>query len=307
MPKAKNLKGKVFGRLTAIEPTNQRKRGAIVWKCECSCGEIAYVARNNLEQGNTLSCGCLQAENVSKRNRERQTKDITGQRFGRLTAINPTTKRDNGYVIWKCICNCGKETYVNSHNLIRKNTLSCGCLNSEQAEINAFKNLSEFHKENFVAGTRIDYINNDKLNKNNTTGYKGVYLRKKDGKYTAQIEFQGKRYFLGSYNTKEEADKIRKQAEGKLYGDFLEWYHILLKSKKVGSSTLIKADFHKKLRRYKVKGKVTFNKSGTGSKSGRLTIPVALLEILGITEDDREVDIKLEDGKIIIEKLSDNE
>lgn len=53
-----------------------------------------------------------------------------------------------------------------------------------------------------------------------------------------------------------------------------------------------------------MKGKITFNTSGSGSKSGRLTIPVALLEILGITEDDREVDIKLEDGKIIIERLN---
>lgn len=221
----KDLTGKKFGRLTVTEVTEQRKRGAVVWKCKCDCGnDKVYVARNNLEQGNTLSCGCLQAENVSKRNRERQTKDITGQRFGRLTAMKPTEKRDNGYIVWKCICDCGKETYVNSHNLIRKNTFSCGCLNSEQAKDNAFKNLSEFHKENFVAGTRIDCINNNKLNKNNTTGYKGVHLRKKDGKYIAQIEFQGRRYFLGSYNTKEEAAKIRKQAEDTLYGNFLEWY-----------------------------------------------------------------------------------
>lgn len=49
-------------------------------------------------------------------------------------------------------------------------------------------------------------------------------------------------------------------------------------------------------------GKITFNKSGSGSKSGRLTIPVAFLESLNITEEDRDVTIKLEDGKIIIEK-----
>lgn len=52
-----------------------------------------------------------------------------------------------------------------------------------------------------------------------------------------------------------------------------------------------------------MKGKITFNTSGKGSKSGRLTIPVAFLEIMGITEGEREVNIKFEDGKLIIEKI----
>jgi len=52
-----------------------------------------------------------------------------------------------------------------------------------------------------------------------------------------------------------------------------------------------------------MKGKVTFNKSGSGSKSGRITIPVAFLEIMGISEDNREVEITLKDNKIIIERV----
>ena len=51
-----------------------------------------------------------------------------------------------------------------------------------------------------------------------------------------------------------------------------------------------------------MKGKVTFNKSGSGSKSGRVILPVAFLETLGITEDEREVEITFKNGKIIIEK-----
>lgn len=51
-----------------------------------------------------------------------------------------------------------------------------------------------------------------------------------------------------------------------------------------------------------MKGKITFNKSGSGSKSGRLTIPVAFLELLKITEEDRDVEINFKDNKIIIEK-----
>lgn len=51
-----------------------------------------------------------------------------------------------------------------------------------------------------------------------------------------------------------------------------------------------------------MKGKITFNKSGSGSTSAKLIIPAALIEIMKITEDDREVEISFEDGKIIIEK-----
>ncbi len=53
-------------------------------------------------------------------------KDITGQRFGKLVAIEPTEKREgNGSVVWKCQCDCGNVTYV-SQNTLRIQR-SCGC------------------------------------------------------------------------------------------------------------------------------------------------------------------------------------
>lgn len=30
--------------------------------------------------------------------------DLTGQKFGRLTAIEITNKRKNNSVVWKCLC-----------------------------------------------------------------------------------------------------------------------------------------------------------------------------------------------------------
>lgn len=51
-----------------------------------------------------------------------------------------------------------------------------------------------------------------------------------------------------------------------------------------------------------MKGKITFNKSGSGSRSARLTIPVALLEVLKVNEEEREVNISVEGNKLIIEK-----
>lgn len=218
----KDITGKRYGRLIVLEPTKERKQGAVVWKCKCDCGNITYASRSNLEQGYTKSCGCLQSETVGQRNKDRQTKDITGKRYGKLTAIEPTTKRASGYIIWKCKCDCGNITYVTSHNLETGITLSCGCIQTEIAKINAPKNLSTFRKENYLENTRIDFLTRTNKNKNNTSGYTGVYLRKKDKKYVAYLEFQGKRKFLGSFDTAEEAAEARAKVKKEIVNPFLE-------------------------------------------------------------------------------------
>jgi len=64
-------------------------------------------------------------------------KELKGQTFGRLLALEPTDKRDsNGSVIWKCVCTCGTKVEVSSWALndnsdVISKTQSCGCLNRE--------------------------------------------------------------------------------------------------------------------------------------------------------------------------------
>lgn len=54
-------------------------------------------------------------------------KDLTGQRFGRLTVLEfvPNDKRGS---YWKCKCDCGKTGIYQGSSLLSKNTQSCGCL-----------------------------------------------------------------------------------------------------------------------------------------------------------------------------------
>ncbi len=56
----------------------------------------------------------------------RKPKDLSGQKFGSLTAIEDTNKKNGGHRIWKCKCDCGKETEVIGKNLINGNSSSCG-------------------------------------------------------------------------------------------------------------------------------------------------------------------------------------
>lgn len=59
-----------------------------------------------------------------------KAKDITGQRFGRWTALYRTANQGKS-VMWKCRCDCGKEKNVIAATL-GKSSNSCGCLQKEQ-------------------------------------------------------------------------------------------------------------------------------------------------------------------------------
>lgn len=60
-------------------------------------------------------------------------KDITGERFGRLVALNDVGRNKRGWVLWVCCCDCGNTITVPGIYLRSKNTRSCGCLQRDIA------------------------------------------------------------------------------------------------------------------------------------------------------------------------------
>jgi len=60
-------------------------------------------------------------------------KDISGQKFGRLTAIEKIRTTDHYQSIWLCKCECGNETEVRLDGLTTGRVRSCGCLRDEKA------------------------------------------------------------------------------------------------------------------------------------------------------------------------------
>jgi hypothetical protein len=61
-----------------------------------------------------------------------KVKDITGQRFGRLTVLELAgTDKARNYT-WLCRCDCGTEKVVSRCNLINGSTKSCGCQSRER-------------------------------------------------------------------------------------------------------------------------------------------------------------------------------
>lgn len=59
-------------------------------------------------------------------------KDLTGQKFGRLTVIERAPNKGKK-TMWRCKCDCGTYVNVSADNLASQNTASCGCLRVETA------------------------------------------------------------------------------------------------------------------------------------------------------------------------------
>lgn len=61
-----DLTNKRFGRLIALEKTEQRVDHKLKWKCQCDCGNIVYIRSTYLTSGHTQSCGCLNSKGEEK-------------------------------------------------------------------------------------------------------------------------------------------------------------------------------------------------------------------------------------------------
>ena len=206
--KKADITGQKFNMLTAIKPTEKRCSEGILWLCKCDCGNECYVSAKSLRNGNTKSCGCLKAKKD----------DITGQRFGRLTAIKPVEIKKGKSTEWLCKCDCGKEVTVEIRLLRSDNTRSCGCYNQEVATNKANTIF------NRINGTMIEMLKSKKIPTNNTSGVKGVSWNKQKQKWEAYINFKGKKYRLGFYKELSDAAAARKEAEEKYHDAFVEWY-----------------------------------------------------------------------------------
>lgn len=129
MAKASNLIGNRYGKLVVVERAENNKKGNTMWKCQCDCGKTKIALGYDLTHGRTVSCGCNNVGKVSP-----QREDITGQRFGTLTAVSVNNEMSCGNSIkWNCVCDCGAKVVVSHSNLKSGHTMSHrGCALKER-------------------------------------------------------------------------------------------------------------------------------------------------------------------------------
>ena len=128
-----DLTGDIYGRLTVITDDGSRSNtGRVLWLCECSCGNKVHVQSQNLKNGRTKSCGCLNEE----KKRER-FKDLAGTETDDFKILDRAYSK-NQRVYWNCICkHCGNELILSNSDI--HHYTSCGCLRGASKEFMELK------------------------------------------------------------------------------------------------------------------------------------------------------------------------
>lgn len=210
---AEDLTGRIFGDLKVLYRVENHRNGRTRWMCECICQNRVVVTQHELKAGSTKSCGCY------KKNHCTTNLDLKNRQFGRLTALYPTEERDyKGSVMWHCRCKCMNELDVSADALVHGNYQSCGCLKKEIEQ----KIGSTLHR---VDGSCVEILEKRKHRNDNTSGFRGVY-KLANGRFRAGIGLKKQSFYLGTFDSFEEAVRIRLEAEKILHDGFVETYYL---------------------------------------------------------------------------------
>ena len=195
----KDLTGQKFGKLTALYPTNKYKNSHVLWHCRCDCGKELDVLGASLISGNTKSCGCIKKQAC---NFVQLKKDLTGQKFGYLTVLEKTDKREYGKIIWKCQCDCGNIVYLNTSRLTSGNDTSCGCKTRSLGE-NIIRDLLLDNQINFIQEYSEDSLNHKRFD---------FAILDTNQQISRLIEYDGEQHYFttGGWNNQNQLQKCVK-------------------------------------------------------------------------------------------------
>jgi hypothetical protein len=116
--------------------------------CECGCGLPTRIAtKTHTSQGHVKG---QPIRFVHGHNSRAGAINLTGRRFGRLLALEPTARRSGSAVIWKCMCDCGTLCYAATSRLNAQRVQSCGCLQQECRSRNGKFKTTHGHSTNGV-------------------------------------------------------------------------------------------------------------------------------------------------------------
>ena len=214
-----DITGQKFSRLTVIGPSDKKDR----WICECECGVVKDYLRRALTSGGTKSCGCYLLETKSY--------------------LSPASFHGYGghplYDTWKQM----RSRIVNQNNSAYHNYGGRGLSMDvswregptgfiEWAEnsgwykgcglsLDRIDNDKGYFPDNCKFSNRTEQNTNQRIQTNNTSGYKGIHLNKKSGNWVARISVDQKRVALGSYADIKDAVRARQLAEIKYFGKIL--------------------------------------------------------------------------------------
>ena len=228
-----DLTGQKFGRLTVLEPAYTKeigkdKKKRLYWKCQCDCGNIAYVMGQTLRNGTTNSCGCLHKEQTGAP----RTKFNTFEQFGDL--IKGYDDKGNCFMIdaedlervkehyWSLDRKDYWHTQIWEDGISHYQSLHRFLIGPPEDKVvdHIDRNKNNNSKKNLRICKQKENSRNVSLGSKNTSGFLGVSWNKNNNNWNAYIKLNGKRKHLGAFGLKEDAIKARLRAEKEMFGEY---------------------------------------------------------------------------------------
>lgn len=204
--KFKDISGQQYGSLIALEPTSKRQHGRIIWKCLCLlCNQHTYINANNW--GRNIQCDKCAHE-----------KDLTNQKYGKLTAIYKTDKKQNGFNVWHCKCDCGNECDLSVGDW--GSTQSCGKCQCSHGE-NKIKEILDLLNIKYIQQYTFNNCINPETNRKLRFDF---YLPV----YNTCIEYDGEQHYFITYGWNDKEHLQQTQYRDKIKDQYCKDHNIKL-------------------------------------------------------------------------------
>ena len=217
-----------YHRLKVLD--EKRERGRMYFICKCDCGTVKNIRKDSVISGRAKSCGCLKKELVTERIvKMSTTHGMRRTRFYRtwqnmknrcLNEKVPEYKEYGGRGITICKKWEKFEGFKEDmHSSYLKHVEKHG---SNQTSIERIDNSKGYNLENCRWATNTEQNINQRIRRDNTSGIKGVSWHEPNKKWRARISINRKTIFLGYFESKEEAGRVRKDAERKYFNKIID-------------------------------------------------------------------------------------
>lgn len=183
MPKALDITGEKYNKLTAVEYSHTKGKERI-WKFLCDCGNECFTAIGKVRFGTTRSCGCLKKEALLERNTShgmRHTPEYEAWRGAKRRVKGKDSKRRNYVENSITMQQDWFDDFMAFYNYI-------GPKPSPEYSLGRIDNFKGYEEGNVRWETPEEQARNHSKQVNNKTGVVGVHVHTAHGgKYKSYV------------------------------------------------------------------------------------------------------------------------